>query len=150
MNKKWWIIGGLIVVGAGVGAYFLFRKPKEDKEGNKREESESNDNVNQNVNQNVISKPSVNASQTSTGFPIKKGSRGDKVKELQKHLLCLGRDLGRAGADGIWGELTEQAMLKQPPKMNVLTNTNDYNTALGRMSAVIYRTADGRKCIEKA
>ena len=36
MNKKWWIIGSVIVIGAGVGAYFLFRKPKEDKEGNKR------------------------------------------------------------------------------------------------------------------
>lgn len=146
MNKKWWIIGGLIVIGAGVGAYFLFRKPKEDKEGNKKDDEEDEDDV----NENVISRPPLNASETSTGFPIKKGSRGDKVKELQNHLICLGRDLGRAGADGIWGELTEQAMLKQPPKMNVLTNTSDYNTALGRMSAVIYRSADKRKCLDKA
>lgn len=41
MNKKWWIIGGLIVVGAGIGAYFLFRKPKdENKDENKDEKKD--------------------------------------------------------------------------------------------------------------
>jgi len=149
MNKKWWIIGGLIVIGAGIGAYFLFRKPKDDEEDNNGENNRAGNESNE-VNQNVVTSPAIDYTKSETKFPIKMGSKGKKVYELQNHLICLGRDLGRAGADGIWGELTEQAMLKQPPKMNVLTNTSDYNTALGRMSAVIYRSADKRKCLEKA
>ena len=31
MKKKWWLIGGLIVASAGVGAYFLFRPSKEER-----------------------------------------------------------------------------------------------------------------------
>ncbi len=31
MKAKWWIISGVILVGAGVGAYFLFRKPTDEK-----------------------------------------------------------------------------------------------------------------------
>ena len=38
MNKKWWIIGGLIVVGAGIGAYFLFRKPKDENKDEEKDE----------------------------------------------------------------------------------------------------------------
>ena len=146
MNKKWWIIGSIIVIGAGVGAYFLFRKPKEDED----DEDVSNEINRSEKNNNAPVRETNNNANVTSEFPLKLGSRGAKVKELQKHLICLGRDLGRAGADGIWGELTDEAMRKSPPSMSVIETQERYNVALGRMSAVIYRTPEGRKCIDKA
>lgn len=146
MNKKWWIIGSVIVIGAGVGAYFLFRKPKED-----NDDTDVSNEINRSeTNNNAPVRETNNYANVKSKFPLKFGSKGDKVVELQKHLICLGRDLGRAGADGDWGELTDDAMRKSPPSMSVIETQERYNVALGRMSAVIYRTPEGRKCIDKA
>lgn len=41
---------------------------------------------------------------------LRKGSKGIRVKELQTILLSLGYDLGSAGADGIFGSKTYQAV----------------------------------------
>jgi hypothetical protein len=43
MKKKWWIIGGIILAGAGVGAYFLFRKPKDEDDLEKLMEDSSSE-----------------------------------------------------------------------------------------------------------
>lgn len=47
-------------------------------------------------------------------FPLKKGSKGARVKQIQEVLLVkLGKDaLGKAGADGDFGSKTEAALLK--------------------------------------
>lgn len=41
---------------------------------------------------------------------LKNGCEGDDVKELQKYLLELGYDLGKWGADGDFGDATEEAV----------------------------------------
>lgn len=41
---------------------------------------------------------------------IRRGSRGDAVRELQESLLALGYDIGLSGVDGIFGQATERAV----------------------------------------
>ena len=66
-NKKWWIIGGLIVAGAGVGAYFLFRPSKEEREKKKLAKGDdSNDEENSNSLGETPPKDNVNEQQVST------------------------------------------------------------------------------------
>lgn len=43
---------------------------------------------------------------------LKKGDRGETVKAWQMYLKELGYDIGKAGADGIFGNATEQAVMK--------------------------------------
>ena len=43
-------------------------------------------------------------------IPLKRGSRGSKVKEVQEYLLALGFDLGPMGADGKFGKRTRAAV----------------------------------------
>ena len=43
---------------------------------------------------------------------IRKGDRGPYVKECQEELLALGYDVGKTGADGIFGKNTEAAVKK--------------------------------------
>lgn len=51
---------------------------------------------------------------------LRKGSKGSAVKELQAHLIKLGYDLGKWGADGDFGNQTELAV-KAFQKANGLT-----------------------------
>lgn len=41
---------------------------------------------------------------------LRKGSRGEAVKECQEKLMALGYDVGRTGADGIYGTKTAEAV----------------------------------------
>ena len=41
---------------------------------------------------------------------LRRGSRGDAVRELQESLLALGYDIGLSGIDGIFGQATERAV----------------------------------------
>ena len=43
-------------------------------------------------------------------LPLKRGSKGIDVEELQEHLLRKGYDLSRYGTDGDYGEETESAV----------------------------------------
>lgn len=51
---------------------------------------------------------------------LKKGSKGAEVKKLQESLISKGYDLGKTGADGDYGDITEAAV-KQYQKDNKLT-----------------------------
>ena len=67
MNRKWWIIGSLIVVGAGVGAYFLFRPSKEEREEKKLAKgNDKDDKTNSNSLGETTPKDAVNEKQVST------------------------------------------------------------------------------------
>ena len=46
------------------------------------------------------------------GKALKRGARGNDVKALQERLIELGYDVGKAGADGIFGPETEKALNK--------------------------------------
>ncbi|MDP3146037.1 MAG: hypothetical protein Q8T03_13350 [Bacteroidota bacterium] len=61
---------------------------------------------------NNFSVPS--APKRNDDFPLKKGSKGARVKQVQEVLIAkLGRDaLGKAGADGDFGSKTEAALIK--------------------------------------
>lgn len=41
---------------------------------------------------------------------LKKGSKGEQVKTLQRLLICQGYDLGKYGADGSFGDATDGAV----------------------------------------
>lgn len=58
-------------------------------------------------------------------FPLKKGSKGTRVKQLQDLLLSkLGKDsLGKAGADGDFGSKTEAALSKAGYPTSIDENT---------------------------
>ena len=43
---------------------------------------------------------------------LRKGARGEAVREMQEKLIALGYDLGRCGADGIFGRKTLAAVKK--------------------------------------
>ena len=43
---------------------------------------------------------------------LRKGSRGEAVREMQEKLIALGYDLGKCGADGIFGRKTLAAVKK--------------------------------------
>lgn len=45
-------------------------------------------------------------------LPLKKGSKGTKVEVTQSYLLKLGADLGKGGADGLFGCYTLRELIK--------------------------------------
>ena len=82
---------------------------------------------------------------TSTmGLPLKRGSKGEKVKQLQRFLISNGYDLGtfgvlKDGVDGDFGRKTEQAVSdNQKP---FATFKSMYPSAvLGQVSADFFNT----------
>ena len=55
--------------------------------------------------------PETSAAEDPVSRPVlRRGSRGDAVKEMQERLLELGYDLGPCGADGIFGKKTLAAV----------------------------------------
>lgn len=58
------------------------------------------------------STPTKPASKPAPTAILRKGSRGDAVKDLQKSLIYCGFSCGAAGADGIFGQGTYNAVVK--------------------------------------
>ena len=106
MNTKtlFWTLGGVATI---VGGYFIYKRITQPVEfiG---EKSKTNG-----------SKPPKTTTTTTTtsnsGLPLKRGSKGEKVKQLQRFLISNGYDLGtfgvlKDGVDGDFGSKTEQAV----------------------------------------
>ena len=53
---------------------------------------------------------------------LKKGDKGAQVKSLQALLIGYGGDLGRTGADGDFGEKTDEALRKYQSRNNLTTD----------------------------
>ena len=99
MKKGWkWTLISLGVIGAGVGLYFLVKKPKN------KWEDDTNDEV-------TSSRPTIFI---DNSFPLKKNS-GDinqsvkRVTALQKYLESQGATLD-GGSDGKFGPSTQTAV----------------------------------------
>jgi len=68
----------------------------------------------------VSNTPTLPTQITSQDFPIKKGSKGDKVKEIQQILVGIDANaLPRYGVDGDFGIETEAALFKYLNKKSV-------------------------------
>lgn len=54
-------------------------------------------------------------------FPLKKGSCGDKVKQVQKFMMAKygGSTMGSYGADGKWGNTTDKAIREKLMRDNI-------------------------------
>lgn len=122
------IVGGVILLGA-IGTYLYVRKINKDEE-------ETDTDTDSGTKSDDPSGTTTVTQSTNT-FPLKKGSRGSRVKELQKLLVCYGNLPKNQGEiDGIWGSNTQAAMEKHPIKMGVVRDENDYVQAIGRLSAL--------------
>jgi len=74
--------------------------------------------------------PVINVRTKSDDFPLKKGSKGARVRELQGYILKKDpKALPRFGADGDFGNETEGAMQKLFPKYTFLGKISVNNQA---------------------
>ncbi|CAK0767930.1 hypothetical protein CCP3SC1AL1_420020 [Gammaproteobacteria bacterium] len=68
----------------------------------------------------ISTEPTLPTQITSQDFPIKKGSKGDKVKEIQQILVGIDANaLPKYGVDGDFGSETESALFKYLNKKSV-------------------------------
>ena len=106
-NKNTKIIAG--VVGA-VGIYFILKYYMDKKKAQPQEETPP-----------IPSKPSdAPALSAGDNFPLKKGSKGARVGQVQSLLLKIDKKLlPKFGADGDFGSETEGAILKVLGKKTV-------------------------------
>jgi hypothetical protein len=111
-SKVFWIIGGLVLVAGGIGAYFLLRKRKEEK----RDVDTFDDDV------KLIDKANVSTSRISAPSEL---NTKDKIKNFQNYVLKIKKNntiLGKSGVDGIWGRNSQNAWDKYKKEyLNSLT-----------------------------
>jgi len=117
-----WLLIGTLVVGGGVGIYFLLRKPKEEADG----EGEGNEKKGEPTptptpTPSPSSTPSPSPSPSSSPTPKPKSdipaelNSEEKIKAFQNWVLNIKKDktiLGNKGADGKWGDNSQNAWNK--------------------------------------
>lgn len=105
MNTKttFWTLGGVATI---VGVYFIYKTL-----------TKPTDFIGTNRKDGGGDTTTTTTTTTKTGFPLKRGSEGEKVKTLQKFLIDGGYGylLGtfgvlKDGVDGVFGSKTEQAL----------------------------------------
>lgn len=109
MKKGKLIFGLLLGATAIVGGYMLYKRYKANKDakGGGSGTTEPTTSPNTTTQTGGVSNTGV----VNDGFPLKNGSRGSLVKNLQKALMILfPNSLPRFGADGIFGSETESAL----------------------------------------
>lgn len=132
MNKKaiYWTIGGVAVAVLGYFAYKKITAPT----------ISFGDFEDDNKN----TSPSPSPAKPKDGLPLKVGSRGDKVKQLQRFLVAEGYNIGnfgvnKDGVDGIFGSKTRQAVVENQQPFSVFKSM--YPSAVeGQVSADFYNT----------
>jgi hypothetical protein len=118
LNKKVLIAGTSLALSV-IGLWLIFKKPKPKSQTITRDEPNDNDNpINTNPN------PTPTPSSRNDNFPLKKGSYGARVKELQLVLLRYDiNSLPKYGVDGGFGTETENALFKITEKRSVDTQS---------------------------
>ena len=108
MNTKtlFWTLGGVATI---VGGYFIYKRITQPVEF-----------IGEKPKSNGSKPPKTTTTTTTTttsnsGLPLKRGSKGEKVKQVQRFLISNGYDLGtfgvlKDGVDGDFGSKTEQAV----------------------------------------
>lgn len=102
-----WLLIGTLVVGGGVGIYFLLRKPKEETA------DENLDEKKEDIVVPTITTRDDSGSQTKpkSSAPSELNT-ADKIKAFQNYVLNTKNDvtiLGGSGADGKWGSNSQKA-----------------------------------------
>lgn len=113
-KKNKLILLGLGVVAVGTGGYFIFKHLEAKKNRIKSTNFEQINFLPESVTTNLPNTSTVSPS----GFPLKRGSRGALVKQIQQALINKygSNILPRFGADGDFGSETEKALrLKNLP-----------------------------------
>ena len=134
MNRKaiYWTVGGVAVAVLGYFAYKKITAPSisfGDFEDDDKIPSPS---------------PSPSPALPKDDLPLKVGSRGDKVKQLQRFLVAEGYDIGKFGVnkdgvDGMFGSKTRQAVVENQQPFAVFKSM--YPSAVeGQVSADFYNT----------
>jgi hypothetical protein len=115
-RNQFLIFAGIFAVT--LAAYLIYQRAKK-KAGEKKAESTSGGGSTTSKSGNIFS-----------NFPLKKGSSGNLVKQLQQALIAQGGKLPKYGADGKFGSETEAA-LKSLYKVTVVDETTfNYITKL--------------------
>ena len=109
MNKStiMWIVGG---IGTAVGGYFLYKRIT-------RPTETFGETPTLNTKGGSTSTSTSTSTTNNDGLPLKRGSKGEKVKQLQRFLVAEGYNIGtfginRDGVDGDFGSATEKAVIE--------------------------------------
>jgi hypothetical protein len=110
-KKKKILLIGFGIAATGTLGYFGYQWLQKRKQSSAENESSADMDLTPPA-KHTFSLPS--APKRNDDFPLKKGSKGARVKQVQEILILkLGKDaLGKAGADGDFGSKTEAALLK--------------------------------------
>ena len=100
------VVAGVLVIG---GILYAFRKQIFGK-GSSEYDQDTNDGGG--------SLPIITISE----FPLKKGSRGDNVRKLQRALICS-KYLDQGEDDGVWGNKTQSAYEKSGIKIKGISKS---------------------------
>jgi hypothetical protein len=132
---KYILIGLGVVALAGGAAYLLMQNART------KQSSFLTDDLVQPSSIETTSPPARTTSSSSSsssskgGFPLKKGSRGDLVKNIQQTLIArFGKDvLPKYGADGHWGSEMDAALKKRGLPTTITANLFQQILASGAM-----------------
>ena len=113
-----WISGAVALVG---GAYCIYRATSKGGAFNLGKQNIASASMNSTNNANVVANQASGAAQSNytqvaaapKGFPLKKGSEKELVKEMQQYLIDIAgtkRILPKYGADGDFGNETVSAL----------------------------------------
>jgi len=145
MNTKtiFWTLGGIATI---VGGYFIYKRVIQPTEyiGDKSKDGISEIIISDGGSTTTTTNTTTTTTTSTMGLPLKRGSKGEKVKQLQRFLISNGYDLGtfgvlKDGVDGDFGSKTEQAVSdNQKP---FATFKSMYPSAvLGQVSADFFNT----------
>lgn len=138
-NKGVYILIGLGVVAIGATAYYFITK-------NKTTEDFVSDDLDVSTTEEKTETHSSSGG-SSSGFPLKKGSRGDLVKNIQQSLIQKYgvAILPKYGADGQWGTELDTALISKGYPTIIDADTFTKLITTGGTSTTTTPTADKPK-----
>ena len=142
-----WLLIGTLVVGGGVGMYFLLRKPKD--------ESLEDENLDEKkdviTTQDNSGSVNVNVTKPKSSAPSELNS-AEKIKKFQEYVLNTKNDvtiLGGSGADGKWGVNSQKAWDKYASDFKKTPTYKGFTTVVsGDAKKRIIDFATGNKATE--